>query len=156
MSRHTLALALSTLLLGACATAPKTAPPRAGTSVSSSVGRTWDTAIQSLAERQIAIGSMDRVSGFMATAPVIVEHDARQLADCGINRAGTIGSVPATDAIYNVSVRGDSSAAVVRVTAQYSARVQHETSVDRVMCASRGLFEDQLEAAIKTRAESPR
>jgi hypothetical protein len=156
MPARIVAVALSTLVVGACATAPKVLPPRAGTSVSASAGRAWDSAIQSLADRQIVVGSMDRAAGFFASAPVVIEQDARRVADCGSNRAGTIGPVEATDAIYNVSVRGDSSTAVVKVTAQYSAKVQHETSVDRVMCASSGAFERELEAAIKSRAEGTR
>jgi hypothetical protein len=158
MSRHVLARTLTLLSLAACATAPTPLPPRSGTAVSTSAGRTWDAAIATLADRQIAIGSMDRASGFLASAPIILDGDTGgQVADCGLNTAGVLGRVPATDAIYNILVRGDSGAATLRVTAQYSADVRREARTGkRVMCASRGLFEQQLEAEIKARAEAAR
>src|SRR4051812_31863741 len=133
------------LLLTICACVPKLelqppapAAPRTATEVQASQGRTWDAVIDVFAERNIPIRTMDRSSGFIATEQLRVDatDSLQQWADCGTSRWSNGNTKPkpiGTDqAIYNVLVRGDSSASTVKVTVRWTGQ--------GINCSSKGIW----------------
>jgi hypothetical protein len=162
------------LASAACAPprAPRASVVREATPVTASFGRTWDAVIDIFAERNIPIRTMDRQSGFIAAEPSAIptgtnESDAYavSLADCGGTEAvaatgfgvatgkGTRNA--ATTATYNILVRGDSTAATVKVTARFVYQPM-ASSLSAVTCSSLGVWETEVEQDIKQRAEAPR
>ena len=102
-------LAAVLVLLPACYQyqPPLPAEPRDATSVSASMGQTWDAVIDLFAARNIPIRAIERASGIIATDGLSVDSaDGVKWADCG--RVGP-RLIPANNAIYNVLVRGDSA-----------------------------------------------
>jgi len=133
------------LCSAACAVAPAPAPQRAATPINASAGKTWDAVVDIFAERNIPIRNMERASGFIATEPMDVGlQDGEKWADCGGDIAVRFG---ATRAAYNVLVRGDSTNATVRVTVLWSR--PNATNG----CTTRGVWEPEFEALVKSRAE---
>jgi hypothetical protein len=142
--------ALLILSLAACITPPAPPAPRSGTPVSASFGRTWDATIDTFAERGISIETLDRSSGLIVPAgrTYAPGRDAAEMmkyADCGGSRP--IGGFLPYSVKYNVIVRGDSARSNVQVRAFYRT----EKGLD---CSSKGLFESEAEANIKTKAEA--
>lgn len=137
-----------------CASAPRQAPERQPTSVAASFGQTWDAAIDIFAAHNIPIKTLDRSSGLIvAEQSRVGPSDVAKFADCGkrlmaVVTAGVTGDVGPARADYNVLVRGDSTRATVRVTA-------HFTEHSGRRCTTRGVFESEVEAAVKSGAESP-
>lgn len=142
------------LLAFGCASAPKSALERQPLPVAASFGQTWDAAIDVFAAHNIPIKTLDRSSGLIvAEQSRVGPSDVAKFADCGrrlmaVVTAGMTGDIGPARADYNVLVRGDSTRATVRVTA-------HFTEHSGRRCTTRGVFESDVEAAVKSGAESP-
>lgn len=127
---------------------PPAAPaPSQGTPVSASFGRTWDAVIDHFAHRTIPIRTIDRGSGLIATETMAVGADGPRWADCG--RQGVKSYEPRT-ANYNVLVRGDSARATVLETIRFASTDVQDNPIE---CSTRGIWEQELEAAVKGAAE---
>lgn len=146
------------LSLSLVACVPPVAPAalviRAPTAVNASFGRAWDATIDAFASRGISIETLDRSSGLIVPAgrtyaPGATAHEALLYADCGKSMFG-VETLPGS-VKYNVVVRGDSTSSTVLVRAfyqSYAARGDVATE-----CTSRGKFEAEAEANIKSAAE---
>lgn len=148
MPRTPAAPALLATILVACAAAPATvAPvPRPATVTAASFGRTWDAVIEHFAERSIPIRTLERASGIVITDPTRVDPDKGvEWADCG---TGWVADRFPTAGSFNVLVRGDSTSATVKVTARWVYEAKE--------CATRDVFEKELEEAIRLRAQQGR
>lgn len=128
----------------ACYQPPTTvAPERAPMKVAASFDKTWNAVVDVFADRNIPIRTIDRSSGFIATEPLgVSEDEGPDWADCGSGEGGEVSPVRA---IYNVRVRGDSSATTVRVTVRWSSAERE--------CVTRGVWEGDAERNIAARAE---
>ena len=129
--------------------------------------RTWDATLDRLAEHGLPVRMIDRTSGFIATnvvriAPPKAEPPARASvvrwtppdttspkADC-TQPDGTTYDL--TFASYSVRVHVDSAGSRVQVFATFSG-ARNETSMAKRPCRSLGVFETNLERAIKAKAE---
>jgi len=134
---------------------PEPAAPRRPTAVSASAGRTWDAAIEEIADGNAPITQLQRESGYLNTDVVrATNSDADTLAECWhVKHMGADTLIGPTHAFYNIVVRGDSSHATVKVNARFT-NVEYESRGPLVVgCVSRGLWERRTEAAIKARAE---
>jgi hypothetical protein len=132
-------------------TYPPPATPREGTLVNASFGRTWEATIDAFADRGISTETLDRSSGLIVPAgrtftPRRDLKESLTYADCGKTSMKRV--VEPLTVKYNVVVRGDSSHATVIVRAFYRG------DDPAAVCSSKGPFESEAEAAIKTRAES--
>lgn len=136
------------MLSGCVVPAPPAPPtPRDAMAVGAGFGRTWDSAIDVFAERNIAIRTIDRASGLIVAEPMKVGSGA--YADCG--RTMWDVEIPPTDATWNLLVRGDSTRSTVKATVRFaSTSPAYGTSV---VCSSRGTWETSLEERIKASAE---
>jgi hypothetical protein len=138
------------LLLSACYKyqPPAAATPRDATHVNASLGQTWDAVIDLFGLRNIPIRTIERVSGIVATEGLSVDSvDGKAWADCG--RVGR-RQVPANNAIYNVLVRGDSTASSVRANVLW----RHVTLKGNIECTSPYVWERLFESDVKARAEA--
>jgi hypothetical protein len=139
------------LLISGCAQPrpPAPSPVREETVVNAGFAGTWDATIDHFAEDNIPISTIDRASGFIATTRLAVDRGTAAMAsDCGSGQGLAAGiRVVATQAIYNVLVRGDEESSTVRVTASWS---NPEASW---ACTTTGVWETEMEGAIKRRAE---
>lgn len=144
-SRISALLALAPALLAGCATIPPApAPVRAATQVKASFDQTWAAAIDHFAEGNVPIATIDKASGLIATPELRVgPEESLKYADCGGTKA--MGPYVATQAMYNILVRGDSARSTVKVTASWSG--------GPIPCNTKGAWETETEAAIKARAE---
>jgi hypothetical protein len=136
------------ILLAGCArySPPSPPTPRDATNVMASFGRTWDATLNEFADRNIPIRTIDRASGLVLTEQLMASSDTKQFADCGRRGAEEL---PATQALYNVLVHGDSQRATVKITMQWtyvSAKVSRE-------CSTLHRWERQTEDEIRQRAE---
>jgi hypothetical protein len=122
-------------------------PVRQASQVAASFGRSWDAGIDYFAEYNIPIRTIERASGLIVSERR-PEEVPLAAADCGSLGRVSFG---ATHIGYNVVVRGDSTRSSIKVTPIFMFLVP-EREYERV-CASRGVFEQDLEAAIKARAE---
>jgi hypothetical protein len=140
---------ITILSVGGCASGPSTTvEPRQATPVSAGHSRTWDAVVDVFADRNIAIRTMDRSSGFIATEELHVRpSEGLEWADCGKNLGGAIGP---TRAVYNVLVRGDSSAPTVKATVRWGA-LRKDNLIE---CTTKGTWESDAESEVKRRAES--
>jgi hypothetical protein len=134
-----------------CVTLPEPAlSSRPAASVAASVGRTWDAAIDQLADRGLAVRSIERDSGFIATQTIALppfSTDAARWADCGT--FATFRFAPnAVD--YTIFVRGNATGATVKTSARHLVKPAGEAPTD---CVSTGAFEQSFDAAVKQRAE---
>lgn len=124
---------------------PAPAPVRAATSVEASFDKTWNAAIDQLADANIPIATTEKASGVIVAYPLSVPWEDRfKWADCGVNGAGN--QVPAVSVIYNVLVRGDTAQSTVKVTASWFTNTRQK-------CSTKGGWETEAEKAIKDRAE---
>lgn len=137
----------------ACAPVPPAPPqPRAAVSVSAPFARTWESAVDVFAERNIPIRTLDRASGLIVAEPQKVSRtDAPMLADCGSSPMG----IPfnASDATWNLLVRGDSLRSTVRATVRFVA-ASSGMGAATVDCSTKGVWESQLEERVKASAET--
>jgi hypothetical protein len=150
-----LGAAVAGLAVSACVTLP--APglaPRPAVSIAASVDQTWDSALDQLAERNIAIRSVERNSGFIATEtialpPFSIHPDA--WADCG--SFASFRFAP-TVVDYTIFVRGDSTTSSMKTSARYRfVQLTGEVPTD---CVSNGALEKSFDASVKQRAEITR
>ena len=145
-------------VLAGCATyqVPGAPRPAASVQVAASFGRTWDAVITHLTSEFVPIRTIDRSSGLIVTdeltVRLITSRDsifAASLADCG--RVGNTEWLPNL-ALYNVVVRGDSSRAVVQVLARFS-HARPVLFIPPITCSTKGNYERDLHAKVKTLAE---
>lgn len=128
--------------------------------VVASFGRTWDAVIDVFADEGIPIATMDRASGLIvpAMSSRVVgtpERGPLDYADCGKNGSGS--PIVASQARFNVVVRGDSTQSTVQVRAFFewvSPPLLGESTT--IACSTTGLYETRAESAIKARAEAHR
>ena len=151
--RRALALsyAVAHLILVGCAPVPPGPPiARESVSVRAPFAATWDAVIETFADRNIPIRTLDRASGLIVAEPVVVSPPrADSLADCG----STMGMpIPPDRAMYNVLVRGDSLTSTVKVTVRFTQGGRPNDPV-LIECSSRGVWESARERAIKEAAE---
>lgn len=139
------AIVVGTLALAACARPLKPDVERKPTPVNASFGRTWDAAVDLIAEANLTIDKIQRESGYLSTLPLTMRKLVGNPTqyDCG---GSTDQPAPATDALFNVVVRGDSTTSTVRVNVRYSRGA--------TTCTSQGNREIDLEDAIRKRAEA--
>lgn len=138
------------LLAARVAPPATTVTPQAATEVQASVGRTVDAAIDWLSSQSVAIATVDRVSGLIASQQVTVGEARTEYADCG----KVMGvKIPPALVTYTVRVRGDSATATVHVTANWSAVDESESSRRTIACASTQVWENMAQAAVKRIAE---
>lgn len=151
MSR--LGFALPAALCVACTAPPQPPQPRSATTVSATMGKTWDAVIDVFGEHNIPIKNMERVSGFISTDPLRGTVRDTANADCG-KMLGT--KVPPVLATYNVIVRGDSSTSTVRVNIRWTAGSPDPNAPARsvTVCSSTGVWESTFESRVKAIAES--
>lgn len=147
MRHRSLALATAAVLTSACSQTLKPEVERPSTPVKASAGRTWDTVVEMFAERNLPIRMMERSSGYIVTD--VLSYRALGgnpfFYDCG---GAKETPAPATHAIYNVVVRGDSATSSVRMNVRWVRNGQP--------CTSQGGWEYDFEALVKTRAEATR
>jgi hypothetical protein len=138
---------LACVSMGCSVAAPKLVPtPRVFMPVSASFARTWDAAVEIVAERSRTIQMVDEPSGLIIVADAFLGDSTTPWADCG---STVVGAVAPTHMSYNVVVRGDSTSAEVKISAFWTSR----ESRPETDCVSRGVWEAAIEALIKTRAE---
>lgn len=142
----------SLLILAAVACAPQ--PPAqpvavAATPVGAPFAATWDAVIDVLASQNIPIATMERASGFVATAPLFVGPSGKNWADCGYT--GVVHLSP-DRATYNVRVRetGDSSTVQATVTFTTGSGIGYDLMR---ACSTTGIWEQQFAAAVRAAAE---
>ncbi len=137
------------LAVGCYPTPPAPAPSREATVVAASFAATWDAAIDHFAEDNIPISTIERASGLIATTRLSVDlATAAMASDCGTGGGVDFDThYVATDAVYNILVRGDEHSSTVRVTVAWSnPDAQFE-------CVTTGAWEKTAEEVIRMRAE---
>ena len=158
MTKQLLAAArLMCVLLMACVRLPEpNATPRPASAIAASVNRTWDVVIDQLGEQGIALRSVEKISGFIATQTISLPtytSEPAKWADCG-----TFASFRyAPNAVeYTILVRGDSATATVRSSARYLLMKSDGMGAGPTECVSSGAFEAAFDASVKRRAEANR
>ena len=147
-------LLVCTVLTAGCAayqppTPPTPPTPHEATEVAASLGKTWDAVIDMFAARNIPIRTIERVSGIIATERLSVGDEGKGWADCGQDNGTTLSP---NFAIYNVLVRGDSESSRVQATVRWTLAASASSAIE---CSTSHVWERELEAAAKGRAESP-
>lgn len=134
--------------------APEPPAPRVAMEVLAPVARTWEAAVDILAERNIPIKTMDRASGLVAAEAQRVGSGGGSLADCGKDGFG-MARVPVS-ATWNLIVRGDSARSTVKANVRFVGVPAMSPSGPFVDCSTRGTWETEMETQIKTAAEQRR
>ena len=135
--------ALSAFASAGCMQQPVHHALPAPVNVPASFDRTWAAVIDIFSAGSIPIRTMEKASGLIVAEPLAIGLEmSRRYADCG---AGAFGPNVANRASYNVRVTGDSTASLVRVTANFSSTVLGQ-------CTSLGEFERFMMASIVARA----
>jgi hypothetical protein len=144
------------IVVGCAKVQPPQAPaPRAATPVDATFENTWNAVIDRFGDANIAIATMERASGFIATeSGSVVPEEAVESgwANCGTvrdtsRRERTLGP---GRAVWNVVVReAGEGASTVKATVAYSP---YSPDVSPG-CVSLGGWERMFEAAVKTAAE---
>lgn len=144
-----LATAVAMMMLIACGPTAGPVPPkpRDPTPVAAPFAKTWNAVIDEFAARNTRLLTLDRTSGYAATATLeIARASAITYADCGV----AIGVQLVADHVtYTVVVRGDSARSTIRTAAQFTKGSDR----DLIECSSSGFWEHAFEARIKQRAE---
>jgi hypothetical protein len=120
------------------------------TPVEASFDRTWEAVVAHFARHAVALRAVDRGAGLITAGPIRVSGSTARVlsvADCG---GGTGYLLAPGLGTYDVAVRGDGARATV------AAAVWFVTGERGVECVSKGVWEAELEAAIKARAEARR
>lgn len=153
--RSLAALLISVALTACIPQGPGAPTPAPVTEVSASAAKTWDAVIDVFAERNIPIRNMERASGFISTdALAVSSRQATTWADCGTSMGVALAPDKAT---YNVLVRGDSSHANVKVTVRWTMGGGSAGMMGNVApreCATKGVWEKDMQASVKARAEA--
>ena len=116
--------------------------------------QTWESALDQLAEQGIAVRTVERESGFIATETLalpLFSTDPVRWANCG---AFITFPYAPTVVNYTIFVRGDSTASSVRTSARY--RLHKAVGELPTDCVSTGAFEQSFNASTKQRAELTR
>jgi hypothetical protein len=124
------------------------------TPVGASFAATWEATVDLFAEQNIQIKTIDRSSGILVAERASIGATTQKLADCGTDMGIDLRPTSVT---YNVLVRGDSSAATLRVNARWvRVGMGRGLRTDTVSeeCGSTGLWETDFERDVKTRAEA--
>ncbi|HEV8380972.1 MAG TPA: hypothetical protein VGQ29_05265 [Gemmatimonadales bacterium] len=136
---------------GAIRVAAETAAPaKQETPVNAPAGRTWDAVVDEFIAQGIAIGAVERASGFVGAGPLGVPSGAGAWADC--HRSAATTSKP-DRVVYYVFARGDGGASTVSVTARWMMGGL-PADPSEFECTTKGVRERELEAAIRLRAET--
>ena len=147
--------ALAMAALSGCITLPEPSlTPRPAIAIAAPLETTWESTLDQLAAQGIAVRTVERSAGFIATETVTLPPfitDAAKWADCG-TFAGFRYAPTAVD--YTVFVRGDSTGSSSKANARY--RLLKTTGEAPVDCVSTGVFEASFGAAVKQRAETMR
>lgn len=145
------------LAVVACTPVPPAPPaPRGAMEISAPFNVSWNTAVDVLADRNVAIKTIDRSSGLIVAEPVAVDpNNAGGLADCGKSAEGF--TMMPTHATWNLVVRGDTTRSTAKATVRFVrvgvSRAFLNTSTVSEECSSLGRWETDFEAALKVRAE---
>lgn len=139
------------LISVACSQAPpQTYPSPELATVDASFERTWSAVIDHFAEKAVPVRTIEKASGLIVAEQMTVATEyGRTIADCGTSAVGIPWDV--LSASYNVRVHGDSLRSTVRVTAVFRPEV-----ASTFPCNSRGVYERDLMAFVKSRAEGRR
>lgn len=150
-------LLLGAVLLAGCAPTinrPPPAPERGPTAVAAAFAKSWDAVVDVFATRSIPIATIERASG------IITAQTLRATNTSGTPWAicpQVIGMLSAAEFYpaevnFNVLVREATTGSTVRVTARWIGRAAgYATAAD---CESTGVWETELEVAIKAAAEA--
>lgn len=142
------------VILACMRTIPPAPPvPRDAMNVAAPFDRTWSAVIDVFAAKNIPIRTLDRSSGFIATDRLSVGsgtlgREPHPYADCG--SAQLLGYYPPTDATYNIRVKGAASSSTVQVNVLWVSTIPPSSP----QCSTKGVWETELESAIKARAEA--
>ncbi len=145
---------LSTGCVFAGTTGPEILPtPRPNTIVAAAFTKTWNAVIDVFSDKNIPIGVIDRSSGLIATQQLWISASdtSENWADCGKDPHGE--SFAPAFAVYNIVVRGDTVNSTVRTTVKWYGRQTQAGPISGYDCVSRGVWENDMDAAIKARAE---
>ena len=137
------------------ALAPPPAAPREAKAVAASFGKTWDAVIERFAEDNIAIRTLERASGFIATEPMNVPASVNaeaDWADCGTQPF--TGRVYPRTTTYNILVRGDSTRSTVKASIRWTATTGTGVYTAVHECTTTGNWEAMIEEGIAARAEN--
>jgi len=114
--------------------------------VDASVDQVWKSAIEVFAERTHLIANLEKVSGLIASDFMTVNStDGHNWADCGTDIVGDY--FVATGGRFNFRVSEDTGTTRIKVTARWSSKAERG-------CISKGTFEDELETAVRVRAQA--
>jgi hypothetical protein len=142
--------ALVMLACAACAPQQLPAPVTvAPTPVHAPFAATWNAVIDVLASQNIPISTMERASGFVATAPPMVGRDGKAWAECG-NQG--IAHLDPDRATYNVRVRETGDSSTVQATVRFTSGSGVGFDLMRE-CSTKGVWEQQFAEAVKAHAE---
>jgi hypothetical protein len=114
--------------------------------------------IDLFAARNIPIRTIERASGLIATDNLTVGGEGVFWADCGrvkglkapVRKKGMPKHLGPNRAMYNLLVRGDSSASTVKATVRWSL---FRTDLDVYECSTNHEWERKFEEAVKEQAE---
>lgn len=137
------------------AVAPPPAVPREAKTVGASFGETWNAVIERFAEDNIAIRTLERASGFIATEPMHVPaymNAAADWADCG--SAPFAGRLYPNSTSFNILVRGDTTKSTVKASIRWTTTIGTGAYAQPFECTSTGNWEAMLEEGIAARAEN--
>ena len=143
--RRLLVVVLTALTVSACTLMPHPPGPPAPVptaQVAASFGKTWDATVDVFTQNNVPIRNLERASGLIVAEVATVGSKGTAYADCGTD--GMMARRP-DRAFYNVVVRGDSNSSSVRVSARFMNALGD--------CSTKGVFETDVENAIKARAE---
>jgi hypothetical protein len=154
-------LALAATLLAGCTAAPLPPTPAPPTPVAYTepVDRVWEAALSVLSESEFTIGSLERGSGFIRTAELVVpargrigEHYISWVANCGRSGSGTprtFGGTTFVAVTLLLEPSGDGTTA--RIRSSMHNQTSTENRVFTNACTSSGLLEQTIAARIAER-----
>lgn len=125
--------------------------PAPAVAIAAPAEQAWESALDQLAAQGIAVRTVERESGFIATETIalpLFSTDPVRWANCG---AFITFPYAPTAVDYTIFVRGDSIASSVKTSARY--RLHKSTGEVPTDCVSTGVFEQSFNASAKQRAE---
>ncbi len=137
------------VLVAGCMHPPKYVPPRPEVPVAASFGRTWDAALAALAARKITV-NVDRNGGMIMSIGLSVAENDSSWTSCGT--AGVNARVMRPEIVrYKVMVKGDSTKSTLKAEAMFGS----DAGLLVAQCPSKGTWEAEFEAEVKSKAEQP-